>query len=127
MTRTHMSRHRQRGMTTLGWIGVIMLIGFAATAAVRLIPHYLDYQTITTIVEALPKSDIHGMARREIRENLKKRFKINNIRALNPKEVIKVNRVKGSTLVVIDYEVKEHLIANVYVVLHFSKEYAYTS
>ena len=120
------SRKRQRGMTTLGWVGTILLVGAGITAGLRLLPHYIDYQTVTSIVEALPRSEVHGMRKGEIRENLRKRFKINNIRALKPKNVIKVNRIKGSTLVEIDYEVREHLIANVYVVLHFNKEYEYS-
>ena len=126
MIRKQPMRATQRGMTLLGWIGTVLLVGSILTLGLRLLPHYIDYQTVMSIVEALPKSSVHGMAKSEIRESLTKRFKINNIRNLKPKQIIQVNRVKGSTLVTIDYEVREHIVANVFVILHFNREYAYS-
>ncbi len=117
---------RQGGMVLLQWMALIAIIGGIATMAIRTVPHYLDFYTMVSVVEALPRNDVHVMSKQSIRDSLKKRFKINNIRDLDPAKVVDIERKRGETLLTLDYEVREHLFYNIDVVLSFSKRFNYS-
>ncbi|NJN52901.1 MAG: hypothetical protein HC809_15225 [Gammaproteobacteria bacterium] len=46
-------RRYQGGMSILGWLAVVLAIGGSAMLVVRLAPHYIDFETLVTVVEAL--------------------------------------------------------------------------
>ena len=115
--------HKQRGLSFTGWIAVLAVVGAVATTGVRIVPHYLTFNTVREVVGSLPATQVHSMGKTEIRESLKKRFKINSIRTLKVDDIISVERRKGATRVAVDYEVREHLVANLSVVIHFKRDY----
>jgi len=116
---------RQSGMSLVGWLLTIALVGGGATLALRLIPHYIDYHTLQSIVEALPVGDVHRMKKSQIRDQLAKRFKINNIRNLDVREILIIERMKTESTLTLDYEVRENIVANVDIVLSFNKSYTF--
>ena len=61
------------------------------------------------------------MAIEDIRESLRKRFKVNSLRDFDLQKIIIIDRTKEGTSLTIDYERREHLVANVDVVLTFSR------
>ena len=105
---------------------LVALIGGVGTLAVRLIPHYIDYATIVSLVEELPADQVHQMAFSDIRTSLKKRFLINNIRDLDPAKILKIERKRDGTSLVLDYERREPLVYNVDLILAFHREFHYT-
>ena len=117
---------RQRGMAMIQWLILILIIGGAATMAIRTVPHYIDFYTMVSVVEALPKNQVHVMSKQKIRESLKKRFKINNIREFDLTKIVAIERKRGVTAVTLEYEIREHLFYNVDVVLSFNKRFDYT-
>jgi len=116
---------RQRGVTMLGAVAILVVVASVVTVALRLGPHYIDFHTMQTLVEELPEARVHTMERGDIRESLQKRFRINNIRAYEVSDVISIERGKGQTQLIIRYEAREHLVANVDVVLSFEKIYTF--
>ena len=117
---------RQRGMAMIQWLIVILIIGGTATMAIRTVPHYIDFYTMVSVVEALPKNEVHVMSKQKIRDSLKKRFKINNIREFDLTKIVAIERKRGATALTLEYEVREHLFYNVDVVLSFTKRFDYT-
>lgn len=117
---------RQRGMAMIQWLVLILIVGGTATMAIRTVPHYIDYYTMVSVVEALPKNQVHVMSKQKIRESLKKRFKINNIREFDLTKIVAIERKRGVTAVTLEYEIREHLFYNVDVVLSFNKRFDYT-
>ena len=118
--------HRQRGMAMIQWLILILIIGGTATMAIRTVPHYIDFYTMVSVVEALPKNEVHVMSKQKIRDSLKKRFKINNIREFDLTKIVAIDRKRGATAVTLEYEIREHLFYNVDVVLSFNKRFDYT-
>jgi uncharacterized protein YabE (DUF348 family) len=118
--------HRQRGMALVQWLFLIMIVGGLATAAIRTVPHYIDFYTMVSVVEALPDEQVHTMSKQGIRASLKKRFKINNIRDLDPAKVVAIERKKGETELTLNYEVREHMFYNIDIVLSFNKRFNYS-
>lgn len=117
---------RQRGMGLVQWLILIALVGGLATMAIRTIPHYIDFYTMVSVVEALPKNEVHVMSPQKIRDTLKKRLKINNIRDLDLSKVVSIQRKRGETELTLDYEIREHLVYNIDLVLTFNKRFDYT-
>lgn len=117
---------RQRGMAMIQWILLVLIVGGTATVAIRTIPHYIDFYTMVSVVEALPKNEVHVMSKQKIRDSLRKRFKINNIRDLDIAKVVGIERKRGATAVTLDYEIREHLFYNIDLVMSFNKRFDYS-
>lgn len=119
-------RHRQRGIAMLKWMFVLLIVGGIVTMAIRTVPHYVDFYTMVSVVEALPKNQVHVMSKQKIRASLQKRFKINNIREFDLNKIVAIERKRGATAVTLEYEIREHLFYNVDVVLSFTKRFDYS-
>jgi hypothetical protein len=120
-----MTRGRQRGISILGWLVILVGIGAVAMLSLRIVPHYIDYYTIEKIVQALPSDQVHTMSKTALREALLKRFLINNIRDLNVSEVIDIERKREITVLHVHYERREPLVYNASVVLTFDKQFEF--
>ena len=118
-------RGKQRGASFLGWVMILALISVAALLAVRLIPPYIDYRTIGTLIEALPPEQVRTMSAMEIREALQKRFLINNIRDFKVSDILTVQKRRDGTVLQLKYEVRQHLAYNVFVVIEFDRNFNY--
>jgi len=125
IARKGQTRQRQRGVSIIGWLAILLLIGSAAMLVVRLAPHYIDFETIVSIVNALPANEVHTMDKATIRESLLKRFLINNIRDLNVNKVVDIDRRRETTVLTVHYERREHLVYNVDLVLTFYRQFEF--
>ena len=115
-------KHRQRG--SMGGIMVILLV-VAAVVSVgsRVIPLYLDHNTMGTIMEKMSLEN--GLALESegnIRDTMRKRLKINNIRDFDLKEHLKIDHSKVGTELVLDYEVRIELVSNLSLIAAFNKK-----
>ena len=118
-------RTRQRGASFLGWVLIAALLSVVALLAVRVVPAYVDYRTIVTLIEALPADRVPAMSKGEIRDALQKRFVINNIRDLKVADVVDIQKKREGTILVLKYEVRQHLLYNVWVVIAFDRTFTY--
>lgn len=112
-------RARQGGLSLLGWIVVLIVLAVFGTAAFRMVPAYMEYNTIkSATVSLLGDSKTALMSEREIRDALGKRFVINQIDAITANDLV-VSKEGGRVSVAVDYEVREPLFYNVSVVMTF--------
>ena len=119
------SKRTQQGISAIGVLGAITGLAALITLVLRLGPHYIDWQTMQSVVGDLPASQVHTMSKKDIRETLQKRFRVNSLRDFEIKEIVEIEREKTETKLAIQYERRENLLANVDVVLTFSEEYRY--
>lgn len=113
-------RHTQQGMTMIGWLVMMVLIGFLTLITLRLIPGYMEFYTIIQSVES-----VHGQATPEttpaqIRGNLSKRFVVNDIESLKPSELI-IKRQDGVLTIHVLYEYRTPMMGNVEAVIVFDR------
>ncbi len=113
----HTPKHQQ-GVTAIGWVIILMLIGFFALIVLKITPIYTEHYTIVSSLESLEQENIGSKSRGEIRKMLTKRFDINNIRGIHPDD-IEIDKTRGVTTVRVAYEVKEKFVANVSLLLEF--------
>ena len=75
-----LSLARQRGMTTLGMIIIVVLIGTIAFASLRLTPVYLNYMKVVGVVNGVQKEfDGQKPTVRAIRSSISRRFDVESV------------------------------------------------
>lgn len=115
------TRHHQKGMTAIGWLLVLGLIAFFTLITLRLVPLYLEYGKVASVIESLQNEPgVTNMSRTEIVTLVSRRFDVNDVRNVDPK-IIKVSKDRGLLTVGINYERRQHLVGNVDVVATFDK------
>jgi hypothetical protein len=112
-------RHRQRGMTTMGFIILAAFVGLFAFAFIRLTPVYLNYMKVAGVVEGVYEEfDGQNPSSSLIRNSIIRRFSVESITVINQQDV-KVTQEKGGFLVRAEYDHTVPFIANISFSVHF--------
>ena len=112
--------NRQSGMTAIGWLIVLALIGFFVLITLKTVPAYMDYYKVVSTLESLEEET--GLTTpSQIRRIIQNRFDISYVDRITAKDV-KIVPAGPAYRVSAKYNVSEHLFGNVYVVMKFSKE-----
>lgn len=111
---------RQKGMTGIGWLIVLGLIGFFVLLALKMVPVYLEYYKVVSTLESLAKESGYESPR-EIRDLLERRFDISYVNTITHKDVIIKSAGKHFN-VRAKYDAREHLFGNVSVLMSFDKQ-----
>ncbi len=117
-----MSRHKQQGMTFLGWVIVLAIIGIFALTAIRLTPVYLEFMKVSSAMEGTRDalSGTEDATPRGIRSALGKRFNIEAVSVIKSADV-EVARSDNGLTVTADYSHVVPFIANVSFKVDFNK------
>jgi hypothetical protein len=112
----------QYGITMLGWLTIILMVGVLATGALKLAPAYFQYYSVASILDNMREdTSLHSASRREIEETLAKRLNISQVRL--DKDAYSVKKVddKRAYAVELDYEVRKSLFGNLDIVAKFQR------
>ena len=114
-------KQRERGMTFLGIVVVMAILGSALYTGIRLVPVYLDYMKVARSLEQV--RDEHAAIDTNpelIRRSLERRWDVEDISRVGWKE-IKITRTKEGYDMNAIYNAEEPLVANVYLLVKFDK------
>jgi hypothetical protein len=114
-------RRRQQGMTFIGLLCILVLVGIIGYAGVRLTPVFLNYMNIVHTLEATAlefKGDNPDPG--AIRNSLERHWEITTISAVDYKDVEITKDDSGVSMHVV-YDDSEPYIANVSLAVHFDK------
>ena len=113
---------RQQGLAMGGWLLLIVVFGMVITMGMKLVPLYMDHNTISGVLDGMAAEDgLSGKRKSELHSMIQQRFKINNVRDFKVKDNIEIKRTKNGTEVVMDYEIRQNLFYNVDLVTYFAK------
>ena len=113
-------KRTQRGMTLIGFIIVLAVVGIFAYVAMKLVPMYSEYYAVKSALKGLQAEP--GIANRDpakIQDLFFRRLYISyaeNVKAEN----VKIERIDGGWTMSVDYEVRKPLMGNLDVVGKFS-------
>jgi hypothetical protein len=113
------SIRRQAGVTAIGWMIILALIGFFVLLTLKMLPSYLEYLKVASSLESLEKETLSSPA--EIRDLLERRFYISYVYTITPKQV-KIKNAGQFFNVAAKYDSRVHLFANVDVLMSFDKQ-----
>jgi len=115
-----MNRDKQKGMTLMGWVIVLAVVGTFAIAVLRVGPLYLEYYKISSVLSSLPSEMSSGATKQEIYAYLSKRFNIEAITVIDSKEV-KIERQGEVFAVGVNYDARTSFIGNLNFIVTFVK------
>ena len=113
-------KRTQRGITLIGFVIVLGLVGFFAYIAMKLVPMYSEFYAVKQALKGLQQEP--GIANRDpakIQDLFFRRLYISYAENVKP-EHVKIERVDGGWTMSVDYEVRKPLMANLDVVGKFS-------
>ncbi len=114
-------RQLQKGMTLIGFIFVLVFVLFFVYIGIKLVPIYLNHMSVASEVNSVAgESGSANVPPNTLRRNLMTRLQVSYVEHVTP-ENIKVERGQ-TTMLVVDYQVETHLIANIDAVLSFRTE-----
>lgn len=114
------NRAQQRGATLVGMLLWGIIIVFVALVAMKLIPAYVEYMTVSKILSDLGSDErIGSMSNSEIRDHFTRRAMVDNIETVQAND-LRISRDGGKTVITADYTFQTHLIANVSLLAEFS-------
>lgn len=120
---TLLNRQNMQGLSILTWLVVLAIGGLLLLATIRLVPVYLEYSSVRTVINnVISDSNTTMLSEHQIRDTIAKRFQVNRVENLTASDLdIKKDGVRLS--IKVDYEVREPLVANVGLVVTFKRDF----
>jgi hypothetical protein len=117
----HAGRHRQRGITVLGFIILAVLFGIVGLAGIKVTPMYIKNMRLSKVLEAT-QEELNGKGPNptNIRQEIYKRFSIEDINL--PVDNVKIAQSKNGYSVRIQYENRAPFVADVWLLIVFDKQ-----
>ena len=117
------SLQRQRGIGIFGLLFILILIGIVAMLLIKSVPIYLNQMTI--------ERDLHDVANKvnssgseidptDVHRSIEKRWDIDYVTQVEAKDIKVARDTQGNWAISYDYEAREHLFSNVFIVIHFA-------
>lgn len=106
----------QRGMTLIGMLLIVIVIGFMAVIAMKVIPMYMQFFTVKSTVESLRSENIGQMGTEDIYKALQKRFDTGYVEGINPRD-FKIRNERTGKVMDMVYKDERELFYGLYVVL----------
>ena len=114
-------RDRQSGMTFIGMLFVLGMVGMFLYAGIRVLPLYLNYLKVSRSMEAAAgefKSENPDQG--AVRRSLDKHWQIEDISGVEAKEV-EIAKDESGMVMHVSYEESAPYVANVFLSVHFDK------
>jgi Tfp pilus assembly protein PilE len=114
-------RQRQQGMTMIGLLFVLALVGTILYAGIRLAPLYLNYMKVARSMDATAsefKSENPDVG--SMRRSLEKHWQIEDINSVEAKDV-EVSKDESGVSMHVAYDDSSPYISNVSLTVHFDK------
>lgn len=106
-------RHKQTGVTLVGWVIILAIVGVFALAAMRLIPIYAEKLEVHSLLTALEEEyDGQRVSAPTLRNAIKTKMQIKDISVIRHTD-FEVTAIKNGYEVHIYYEHKAPFIADV--------------
>ena len=114
-------RHRQRGVTFIGWLFLLVPIGILLYVGIRLTPLYLEYMNIArTLEQVKTEFNGNGPTASALRVAIEKHFDIEDVHSITKNDV-EIKGQGGITTVRAFYDATTPLFANISIVVSFDK------
>jgi hypothetical protein len=111
---------RQRGATFIGMVTIIAILGLALYAGIRLTPIYFEYLEVVRALEQTAKEHGEGASPAALRTSLDRRWTIEDIKSIQPKE-IEIKKMGDGYTMRAWYRAEAPFIGNVSLVVDFDK------
>jgi len=117
-------KRTQRGMTMLGFLITLSVVILFLFCAMKIVPMYIEYYSVKKMLAAISNNPESANAPKDkIRAMFGRSLQIDYVKIIKP-EMLKIETTESGYNLVVDYERRESLIANLDVVGKFRAEQA---
>ncbi len=112
---------KQSGITLIGFVVVLLIAGFFAYMAMKLVPPYMDYFGVSKAMEQVASEGVDGKTQNDIRRDFMFKLSFQYADDVIKPADITFQRNDGGTNMTVDYEQRVHFVYNIDFLLHFNK------
>ena len=113
---------KQHGMTAIGFVMLLAMIAFFTAVVLKLTPLYLEHFEVSSVLKSLAQEPgIANKSAAEIEDTIMKRLGINNVTHVT-RDNIEISKEDGKISIVISYEARVPMLANIDVVANFKDD-----
>ena len=114
-------KRKQSGLSLVGFLVVLAVVGFAAYVGMKLFPMYQEYYSVQSAMKGLANEPgVADMDPAKVQDLFFRRLYINYSENVKPQNV-KFERMEGGWKMRVNYEVRRPLVGNLDVVGKFDK------
>jgi hypothetical protein len=113
-------KRKQRGISLIGGLIILIVVGFVGLMVVRLFPVYYQYFVVSSVLNDVEDSG-RGQSPADIRNTILKRFNINEVHVVSIKDVKIIPAKDGGTDVSVHYDDSVPFLGNLSLVATFDK------
>ncbi len=117
---------KQQGATFLTWVASAGVVIFVFISAVKLVPVYLEFYTVRSLVDSIAKTSPNNVSTQEIRRKVGDYMNVNSLTtlAIDDFKVVQLEGGNNVRALQIYYEVRKPWVANIDFLMTFdySKE-----
>ena len=119
-------KRKQSGLSLVGFLVVLAVVGFAAYVGMKLFPMYQEYYSVQSAMKGLANEPgVADMDPAKVQDLFFRRLYINYSENVKPQNV-KFERMEGGWKMRVNYEVRRPLVGNLDVVGKFDKTHDLT-
>ena len=122
MNKNQSTMKRQQGVTAVGWLLIIALVGFFVMLALRLFPIYSNHYKIKNVVYSLVDEEQEGLYRiskRDLMKIFNRKLNINFAEGFKVDHLVFVIAKSGNREIHVTYEDRRPILGNLDVVAKF--------
>ncbi len=114
--------NRQRGFTLGGLMLLLLLLGFVAYTAARVLPAYMDYWVVKRVMRnVLEQPNLLDIRESELRQKFAKELRLNNVKAATADD-LEIEQIPGGLRLKASFSAKEPFMGPVHLCLEFHAE-----
>ena len=111
----------QSGMTMLGFLITLSVVILLAYCAMKIVPMYIEFYSVKKALASMAKeADLANAPKDKIRASFARHMQIDYVSVIKP-EMLKIETTDAGYNLLVDYERREALIANLDVVGRFNR------
>jgi len=115
-------RNRQQGMTFIGWVMALMILGFFVLIGLKLTPVYLEYFAVQRQLTSLEEEA--GLVKKsagQVKRLLLRRFSIDDVDSIPPDQ-IKIAKKDRHIKIQVTWQVRTPMMGNVDALVSFDEK-----
>lgn len=112
---------KQSGVTLIGFLVILIVVGFFGYMAMKLVPSYIEFMGVKKAMSQVSDEPLGGRSVNDIRGDLLRKmdFQYVDDAVVSPRDIT-ITRKDGASTLHVDYDKQIPFIANIDFLLHFS-------
>lgn len=117
-----MTMTKQRGMSFSAMMATMVLIAFFALLAIRVIPLYLEWGTVSGALDSLVEGNLGKQGKPAMVKRINAQFQVDNVESISARDIVFIRAQDAKVWrVTAEYEARANLYNNVGVFIQFNK------